>query len=136
MGGRGSGRRYTPTEKDRGRVEALAGYGFTEEQIAADLGIGAETLRKYYRTELTTAHIKANALVAQSLFRKATGDGNGAVAAAIFWMKTRCGWREVERDMAPLLGKKQMQEAAALTAGHGSDWADDLDYAGDGGKPN
>ena len=33
-------------------------------------------------------------------------------------------------------GKKDAQVEAALTAGHGSDWADDLDYAGDGGKPN
>lgn len=33
-------------------------------------------------------------------------------------------------------GKKDAQVEAALTAGQGSDWAGDLDFAGDGGKPN
>ena len=39
-------------------------------------------------------HIKANSAVAQSLFKKATGDGPQSVAAAIFWAKTRMGWKE------------------------------------------
>jgi hypothetical protein len=37
---------------------------------------------------------KANTKVAESLFRKATGDGPQSVAAAIFWLKTRAGWME------------------------------------------
>ena len=32
--------------------------------------------------------------MAENLFRKATGDGPQAVAAAIFWLKTRAGWKE------------------------------------------
>jgi hypothetical protein len=43
---------------------------------------------------LAAAPIKANAAVAQSLFRKATGDGPQSVAAAIFWVKARMGWKE------------------------------------------
>jgi len=38
--------------------------------------------------------VKANAKVAENLFRKATGDGREAVIAAIFWMKTRAQWKE------------------------------------------
>jgi len=38
--------------------------------------------------------IKAHAKVAESLFRRATGDGREGVTAAIFWMKTRARWRE------------------------------------------
>ena len=34
--------------------------------------------------------IKANARVAESLFRKATGEGRESVIAAIFWLKTPC----------------------------------------------
>ena len=34
------------------------------------------------------------AKVAESLFRKATGDHRQSVTAAIFWLKTRAGWKE------------------------------------------
>jgi hypothetical protein len=58
------------------------------------VGIDAKTLRKHYREELDTGQIKATAKVAESLFRKATTDGSQSVTAAIFWLKTRGGWRE------------------------------------------
>jgi hypothetical protein len=32
--------------------------------------------------------------VAESLYRKATGEGREAVTAAIFWLKTRARWKE------------------------------------------
>lgn len=122
MGKRGP-RPYQPTEKDRGRVEALAGYGFTLDQISADLGITQKTLQKHFRLELATAHIRANALVAQSLFKKATGDGVGSVAACIFWLKTRCRWRETDDISAGVvaLGKKEqaLADARAPDAGSG-----------------
>ena len=53
-----------------------------------------KTLRKHYRGELDHGHVKANAKVAENLYRKATGDGREAVIAAIFWLKTRAGWKE------------------------------------------
>ena len=47
------------------------------------------TLRKHYAEVLATAAVKANSMVAQSLFNKATrGDGASSVSAAIFWLKT------------------------------------------------
>ena len=75
----------------------MAGIGLKHDQIAKIIGISDETLRKYYTEELETAAAKMNAQVAQNLFSIATGKGVGAVASAIFWMKTRGGWREVER---------------------------------------
>ncbi len=48
----------------------------------------------YYRDELDDGHVKANAKVAENLYRKATGEGREAVTAAIFWLKTRAGWKE------------------------------------------
>jgi hypothetical protein len=36
--------------------------------------------------------------VAEFIFRKATTEGPQAVTAAIFWLKTRGGWREVPQD--------------------------------------
>lgn len=67
---------------------------FPESEIAGVVAIDAKTLRKHYRQELDHAHTKVNARVAENLFRKATGDGREAVTAAIFWLKTRAGWKE------------------------------------------
>lgn len=87
-------RAHEPTEKDRKQVTVMAGIGLTHDQIAKVLGISDETLRKYYGNELETAEALMNAQVAQNLFSIATSKGAGSVAAAIFWMKTRAGWRE------------------------------------------
>lgn len=83
---------HHPTTEQRKTVEALAGYGVPELNIASVIGIDPKTLRKHYRHELDTAFITANARVAQSLFKMATEGQN--VAAAIFWMKARAGWTE------------------------------------------
>ncbi len=85
-------RRHSPTEEDRRTVKALSGYGVPQEDIAIHMDMDAKTLRKHYRRELDRGTIEANAKVAQTLFTMATVDKN--VAAAIFWMKARAGWRE------------------------------------------
>ena len=76
----------------------MAGYGVPELSIARVVGIDPKTLRKHYREELDTGQIKATAKVAESLFRKATSDGSQSVTAAIFWLKTRGGWRETPQS--------------------------------------
>ena len=63
-----------------------------QDDIATLLEIDAKTLRKHFRRELDRGAIEATAKVGQSLFRMATE--GGSVAAAIFWMKARAGWRE------------------------------------------
>jgi hypothetical protein len=87
-------RSHEATAALRGQVEAMAGYGIPETDIACALDIDPKTLRKHYRRELDKGHIKANARVAENLYRKATGDGREAVTAAIFWLKTRARWKE------------------------------------------
>jgi hypothetical protein len=72
----------------------MTAYGVPESDIARVIGIDPKTLRKHYRDELDTGQIKATAKVAESLFRKATSDGPQSVTAAIFWLKTKGGWRE------------------------------------------
>ncbi len=70
----------------------MAGLGVPHEGIAVLLDIDAKTLRKYFSLELERGSVEATAKVAQSLFQMATAGKN--VAAAIFWMKARAGWRE------------------------------------------
>jgi hypothetical protein len=85
---------HKPDPQTRRQVEAMAGYGVPESDIAGVVGVSPKTLRKHYRSELDHGHVKANAKVAENLFRKATGEGREAVIAAIFWLKTRAGWKE------------------------------------------
>ena len=87
-------RAHTPEPAGRRQVEAMAAYGVPEADIARVLGVDPKTLRKHYREELKYGHVKANAKVAENLFRKATGDGRESVIAAIFWLKTRARWKE------------------------------------------
>ena len=86
--------RHQPDPVLRRQVEAMAGYGVPEADIAGMIGIDPKTLRKHYRQELDQGHTKANIRVAENLFRKATGEGREAVTAAIFWLKARAGWKE------------------------------------------
>ncbi|WP_270933678.1 hypothetical protein [Falsiroseomonas oryzae] len=83
---------HAPTAEERRTVRAMAGFGVPQEQIATFLDIDAKTLRKHFRAELDRGSIEVTTKVAQSLFRMAT-EGNN-VAAAIFGMKARAGWRE------------------------------------------
>jgi len=85
---------HLPNTLTRRNVEALAGYGVPEVDIAGVIGIDPKTLRKHYPQELRYGHVKANAKVAENLFRKATGDGRESVIAAICWLKTRARWKE------------------------------------------
>ena len=109
----------------REQVEAMASFGIPQDSIAACLKISAVTLRKRYPDELATGATKATALVAQNLFRMATGEGREAVTAAIFWLKTRGRWSELEKTAERPKAKLGMKEAAqieAVTAHEDSDW--------------
>ncbi len=83
---------FEPTDEQRRTVRAMAGFGVPHEDIGTLLEIDAKTLRKHFRRELDRGSIEATAKVAQTLFGMVTSGQN--VAAAIFWMKARAGWRE------------------------------------------
>jgi hypothetical protein len=112
--------RGTPDAFHARQVEAMAGYGIPPEDIATALGIERWVLERDYRKELQGAAIKANARVAESLFRKATGEGREAVTAAIFWLKTRAGWKETSvhelRDHRPLAEWTDAELEARITS--------------------
>ena len=77
-----------------GKVETLAGFGFAAGEIALALEIDGDRIGTAFAAELARGAVRANARVAESLFRKATGEGSQSVTAAIFWMKVRAGWKE------------------------------------------
>ena len=73
------------------------------------LDIDAKTPRRHYRQELDRGAVEATAKVAQSLFQMATVDKN--VAAAIFWMKARAGWREKHEVQVTVGPPQQLTDA-------------------------
>jgi len=108
---------HQPDDHTRRQVKTLAGMGIPVADIASVIGIAAPTLRKHYPEELAVGQIEANAKVAQSLFRQATGDRPN-VAAAIFWLKCRGGWREFP-ELSEKQGKKEEKQDAARKARKG-----------------
>lgn len=82
---------HSPTDETREKVKSYAAVGITQADIATVLDIDEKTLRKYYREELDTAAVKANATIGGALFNKAKG---GDTAAMIWWTKTRMRWSE------------------------------------------
>lgn len=113
---------YAPSERDRAQVKALAAMGTPHYDIAKVMGLSEPTLRKYFWHELELGGIEANAKVAQSLFKMATDPTHAkAVVAAIFWLKTRAGWREAD-NIAADEGKKAQREEHARSAEQGTHW--------------
>lgn len=92
---------HAPSTQTRAEVSALKSFGVPLDEIAVYIGIDRKTLSKHYRAEIDTAQIKADAAVAKFLYGTASGRAlkDGAthadcVRAAMFWAKTRMGWRE------------------------------------------
>lgn len=107
----GAGRKpFQPTDAERKQVEAMSGYGLPFEQIAILIrnGIDADTLRKYFSSELVAGKARANSAVGQTLYQKAM---SGDTAAMIWWSKTQMRWKETQThehtgpDGAPILAR-------------------------------
>jgi len=86
---------HKPTDQNRRTVEAMSAYGIPHEEIAEVIGISRKTLTKHYQRELNISLAKANAKIAESLYRQATG---GNTTAAIWWSKARMGWKETQKQ--------------------------------------
>lgn len=92
---------HKPTDKTRAEIVALRSYGVPIKEVAAYIGIDDKTLYKYYKDELENSAIKANANVGKFLYQAASGQAlttgasySDCVRAAMFWAKTRMGWKE------------------------------------------
>lgn len=87
---------FEPTKEQRHIVKNLKAYlGRTDEEIAKVLGVSCDTLTRHFPEELKAGRDAANANMARALYENGI---SGNVAAQIFWMKTRAGWKEVDEQ--------------------------------------
>lgn len=86
---------YEPSEQSRKQVETMAGLGVSNQDIATILDIDETTLYKYYKRELDTSAIAANARVAQAAYHKAM---SGDPQMLKYWLNCRARWSEKEDD--------------------------------------
>jgi len=87
------GKEHIPTDESRKLVRSLSAVGIRYIDIAQKLDISDDTLVKHYKKELEDGRIDANASIGQTLFQQAK---EGNTSAAIFWLKTRAGWKETQ----------------------------------------
>lgn len=113
---------HQPDAESRRMVDMMVAAGIPQDDIARVLDVDPKTLRKHYRDELDAGGAKARASVSKFLFAAASGDAlkHGATyadctRAAMFWAKTRMGWRETERieHSGPDGGPMQTEDVSA-----------------------
>ena len=87
---------HMPTDKTRAEVKAMASFGQPQEDMADYIGVSIPTLRKHYADDLQFGAMRANMAVAGKLHSAATSKEHTSptVTAAIWWSKTRMGWKE------------------------------------------
>ena len=98
---------FVPTDQERKQVEALSGYGLSQENIRVLIrdGISMDTLREHFKKELLSGKAKANAQVTKSIFQKVLAGDAGMMR---YWAATQLGWRETQhvehtgKDGAPI----------------------------------
>lgn len=87
-------------EIDLRKVEEYAQFCDSEEEIALALGVSYSTLRRrkadseQFEQAIKRGKAKANIFVGGKLMQKIR---DGDTASTIFYLKSRCGWREVSR---------------------------------------
>jgi DNA-binding CsgD family transcriptional regulator len=125
---------FRPTDEQRDSVEICVSGGMSQVEIAAVLGITKPTLEKHFADELANGGARKRAEVLGMLYASGR-KGNvtaqkylhavtGVQAAAAEWEAAEGPAKALPKR--PALGKKELAELAARTAGQGSEWGDDL----------
>jgi hypothetical protein len=119
-----SRRRFVPTQDQRNNVEAMIGFGITQDEICElirnpETGkpIDGKTLRLHFKTEIATGEAKLKSMVGNLIVNTILGrtrkviekhdgqdveveiplglsDERARATLTIFFAKTRMGWKE------------------------------------------
>jgi hypothetical protein len=105
--GRPVSKKFAPSADQRGNVEAMTGFGISQDEIRRvvinpETGkpIDKKTLELYFADEIETGHIKANATVGRVAYATITAapggipDNHARAELTKFWLARRMGWKE------------------------------------------
>jgi hypothetical protein len=129
-------KKFAPTPDQRGNVEAMTGFGISQEEICRlirnpETGrpIDTKTLQLHFADEIETGHIKANATVGRIAYATITAapggipDNHGRVELTKFWLARRMGWTETnvhrhegQIDSGDAVGEKLIRSFDRLAA--------------------
>lgn len=81
------------------QIEELAGYGASEEDIAAELRIPLNYLKEHHCDDLAYGNAKGRNAVLKNLYEQVQSGTN--VTTISLWVRSRCGWRDTGSANAP-----------------------------------
>jgi hypothetical protein len=99
--GMGRGRAFAPSDDQRRQVELMVSLGsVSQEEVAEIIGVSLPTFKKHFAKEIRLGKAKCDTAVGANIIRIASDkkNGKGTVQAAIFYAKTRMGWKETTRN--------------------------------------
>jgi len=103
-------KRFEPTEHQRELVKALLAFGVPLANVCRFVlnpqtgrPVSYNVLARVFRNEIATAVDHANYTIAKNLYRIASKDSDApqVVQAAIFWLRTRGGWKVADAATVP-----------------------------------
>lgn len=130
---------FEATAEQREKVEILIGGGMVIEEIAAAMELSEKTLRKHFRRELLVGRSRKRAEVLAAMFKAGVGGNVSAQKAYITLNALAAADDDVQNPSAEkaaqptaavksaYVGKKEVAQEAAMTAGAGTEWGADLD---------
>lgn len=136
-----SGKPFVPKRGQRDQVQLRKAAGWNHAEIAAELGIDRKTLYLHFGDEILTGGAKKRGQALDLLWKSAK-EGNVAAQKAVVAMMIGQPGEVSEGEhtgrntsRSPTLGKKELANQEAQTAGVGTEWGDDLMPVGSA-KPN
>jgi hypothetical protein len=90
---------HQPTQQIRDQVKALVLAGSSQDTIAKVIGIARQTLTKHYSDELDKTLAQANGVMATNLFNIGKGKDRTALAAQMYWLSRKAGWKPAPTEV-------------------------------------
>lgn len=87
---------YQANEQTKAQIGLMAAAGLTRHAIYTMLGIDKKTFTKYHEEDYQMGLDRMVSSVAARIYRKAISNDSDALAAGMFLLKMRAGWREAK----------------------------------------
>jgi len=118
---------WEPTKAQRRKIAIAAGGGMSHAAIAQAMGISKVTLEKHCHEELTTGAHQKRVEALQALHAAARRGSVAAVKAYLLLAPDPMFPTDPAPEKPEPMGKKERQQAEAVGAAVGTDWAALLD---------